>query len=199
MEGVKYDIKKEYAYNDSTVKDTYIRARLETQRKDKIGFIAQDVFKVLPEVVAYDEETDIYGIDYSKVVPVLVNAIKEQQAQIDSLKQLIMAGSGTLKSVGVSAGTGNISEQSDTPYLEQNSPNPFSKTTSISIFIPENNQNANLYVYDMQGLQKKVYSINAKGKSRIIIKSFELQPGMYLYSLYVDGTEVDTKRMILTD
>jgi hypothetical protein len=48
-------------------------------------------------------------------------------------------------------------------------------------------------------LQKKVYSINAKGKSRIIIKSFELQPGMYLYSLYVDGTEVDTKRMILTD
>jgi len=33
----------------------------------------------------------------------------------------------------------------------------------------------------------------------ITIKGSELNPGMYLYTLIVDGKEVDTKRMILTE
>jgi len=32
---------------------------------------------VLPEVVNYDDSTDVYGISYSKIVPVLVEAIKD--------------------------------------------------------------------------------------------------------------------------
>jgi hypothetical protein len=199
LEGVRYDYKKDYAYNDSLVKDENLKAKLETQRKNKIGFIAQEVYNVLPEVVIYDDSTDVYGIDYSKVVPVLVNAIKEQQAQIDSLKQLIIMSSGTLKSTELTTNIENSRNSSDKPYLEQNSPNPFSNTTTINYYIPKNNQKAAIYVYDMQGLQKKVYTITEKGKSDIIINSFELNAGMYLYTLIVDGTEVDTKRMILTD
>jgi len=32
----------------------------------------------------------------------------------------------------------------------------------------------------------------------ITIAGNDLTPGMYLYSLFVDGNEIDTKRMILT-
>ena len=47
------------------------------------GFIAQEIQEVLPECVA---EGDIMGVDYARVSAVLVEAIKEQQAQIEDLK-----------------------------------------------------------------------------------------------------------------
>ena len=51
----------------------------------------------------------------------------------------------------------------------------------------------------MQGLQLKSYVIFTKGKSDITINGNEFQPGMYLYTLIVDGREIGTKRMILTE
>jgi len=50
----------------------------------QIGLIAQDVQKVFPEVVG--EQDGYKGVDYAKLVPVLVEAIKEQQKQIEALK-----------------------------------------------------------------------------------------------------------------
>ncbi len=49
----------------------------------QIGFIAQEVEPVLPEVVTTDHE-GYKAIDYSMVTPVLVEAIKQQQAVIES-------------------------------------------------------------------------------------------------------------------
>ena len=54
--------------------------------KAELGFIAQEVEKVLPEVVIKDKTPDEYrSVKYDKVVALLVEAIKEQQSQIDSL------------------------------------------------------------------------------------------------------------------
>jgi hypothetical protein len=53
-----------------------------------IGFIAQEVEKVLPEVVQTEKTTEGYkAVQYDKVVALLVEAIKEQQQQIDRLKE----------------------------------------------------------------------------------------------------------------
>lgn len=53
----------------------------------QIGLIAQEVEAVVPEVVKTGtDELQLKGIDYSKLVPVLIKAIQEQQAQIESLK-----------------------------------------------------------------------------------------------------------------
>jgi hypothetical protein len=49
-----------------------------------IGFIAQEVEKVLPEVVTADEK-GYKGVNYSQITSVLVEAVKEQQNTIDSL------------------------------------------------------------------------------------------------------------------
>lgn len=54
----------------------------------QIGFIAQDVEKIFPEVV-HTGSDGYKGVDYTKLIPVLVEAMKEQQKQIDYLKRQI--------------------------------------------------------------------------------------------------------------
>jgi hypothetical protein len=54
----------------------------------QIGVIAQDVEKVFPELVNTDSD-GLKSVDYVKIIPVLIEAIKEQQAQIEELKALV--------------------------------------------------------------------------------------------------------------
>lgn len=53
-----------------------------------IGVIAQEIEEVIPEVVK-TRDNGYKAVKYEKIVPLLIEAIKEQQAQIDELKQLI--------------------------------------------------------------------------------------------------------------
>ncbi len=50
-----------------------------------VGVIAQDVQNVLPEAV-HTDASGYLSVDYPKLVPLLIEAIKEQQTQIDTLK-----------------------------------------------------------------------------------------------------------------
>ena len=53
-----------------------------------IGLIAQEAEQVIPEIVLQDENGYL-GIKYNNLIGVLVEAIKEQQEQINTLKKLI--------------------------------------------------------------------------------------------------------------
>jgi len=57
----------------------------------QIGLIAQEVEEVVPELVRgekiYDKEWK--GVNYEKLTPLLIGAIKEQQTQIEELKERI--------------------------------------------------------------------------------------------------------------
>ncbi|MDA8876944.1 tail fiber domain-containing protein [bacterium] len=58
------------------------------QTRNKIGYIAQDVQKLIPEVVNVgDNEEQTLGMNYGEMVVVLTNAIKEQQAIIEAHKK----------------------------------------------------------------------------------------------------------------
>tara|TARA_B100000900_G_scaffold291277_1_gene250132 strand:- start:751 stop:3765 length:3015 start_codon:yes stop_codon:yes gene_type:complete len=58
----------------------------ETQKSTpNVGVIAQDVEKVLPELV-HDRDNGFKGVDYAKLTGLLIEAIKDQQKQIDELK-----------------------------------------------------------------------------------------------------------------
>ena len=62
--------------------------------KKAIGFIAQEVEEVLPELVSevselHNREEKHKTVDYQSVIPVLVEAIKEQQRQIEALQAQI--------------------------------------------------------------------------------------------------------------
>ncbi|MGI4730053.1 MAG: tail fiber domain-containing protein [Janthinobacterium lividum] len=58
--------------------------------ENKIGLIAQDVKKIVPEVVTGNEKKEKLGMNYGELVPVLINAIKEQQKEIDDLKKQVL-------------------------------------------------------------------------------------------------------------
>ena len=64
---------------------TYNRIDIENEPKQS-GVIAQEVEKVLPEVVHTDEE-GIKSVAYGNMVGLLIEAIKEQQQQIDELRR----------------------------------------------------------------------------------------------------------------
>ncbi len=53
----------------------------------RIGFIAQEMEEILPELVFTNEVDGYKGINYAEVTAVLTEAIKEQQAEIDRLHQ----------------------------------------------------------------------------------------------------------------
>ena len=56
--------------------------------KEKIGVLAQEVKKVFPELVSMDEN-DMYSVNYQGLVPILINAIKEQDDKISRLENLV--------------------------------------------------------------------------------------------------------------
>lgn len=64
---------------------TYDRNDIENESR-QAGVIAQEVEKVLPEVVNTDEN-GVKSVAYGNMVSLLIEAIKEQQKQIDELKR----------------------------------------------------------------------------------------------------------------
>jgi hypothetical protein len=70
LTGVTYDRKDQSSFNEP-------------------GLIAEDVNKILPNLVVKDEEGNPSGIQYTKVVAYLIEAIKDQQKQIDELKKKV--------------------------------------------------------------------------------------------------------------
>jgi len=58
----------------------------EEAKGRQTGVIAQEINEVLPEVVTYASDIDTYGVSYGNIVGVLIEAIKEQQTQIEDLK-----------------------------------------------------------------------------------------------------------------
>jgi len=63
----------------------YNRTDQEDDKSKKVGVIAQEIEKVLPEVVSEDGD-GMKGVSYGNIVGVLIEAIKDQQKQIDELK-----------------------------------------------------------------------------------------------------------------
>ena len=64
---------------------------IDTPEKKSIGVIAQDVQKVLPEIVGVvDEENGYLGVSYTSIIPVLIEAIKELSEKNDELEKRIL-------------------------------------------------------------------------------------------------------------
>ena len=174
------------------------KIKAENKRK-RAGFIAQELEGIFPEAV-YTLPNGKKAIAYSEIIPLLVEAIKEQQNEIDELKQ-----SQTIQTRSL---TDDADEQSDVnslmnekrkAKLYSNIPNPFKEETTISYFVSEAVSSASLHIYNLQGKQMKQVVITERGNNSIVLKGYEFVPGMYMYSLIVDGKEVDTKKMILTE
>lgn len=193
LNGVSY-------YWNNEVKD------LEVDNTKQLGFIAQEVEKVLPEVVFKDDEGN-YSMNYTMLIPILTEAIKEQinvvekqQKQIEELKTKLSTIENDMdKCCEHSKQTLiNVVPPVNDIKLFQNNPNPFTESTEIHLSIPEHVIKASLVVYDLNGRELRKIDINERNESVVKINAKELAPGMYIYTLIAENKEIDSKRMILT-
>ena len=172
------------------------------------GFLAQEVKEIYPELVHTDKDGYMY-IDYIGMIPLLVNAIGELNAQNEELNAQIAelrAGNSQQVQAVINAQTPAIGDNQSSQIadnflrnaLYQNTPNPFSTSTKITMSLRNDVEQAVVYIFDMQGNMLRTIPVGDRGNVSVTIEGGDLNAGMYIYSLIADGKEIASKRMILT-
>ncbi len=188
--------------------ETYKGFNLPTTKQH--GLIAQEVQAVLPELVRTTRYTtkdesgkskasdEFLSVNYQGLIPILIKAVQEQQAQIDALtaeknqpKDAVV--NNDPKVIVTAAGKFAVSEFA----LSQNTPNPFSSSTTIRYTLPAGISNGTIGVFDLNGKLQLQYS-GLRSSAQVVIDGNTLAPGMYIYSLLAEGQEVISRKMILT-
>jgi hypothetical protein len=183
----------------------------------QLGLIADEVKQVFPELVSqavhpaeYDNndrekvispEVKYEAVNYQGLIPVLIASIQElkatndfQQQQIEKQQQQI--GDLTVLVNKLTNGLTPIT-LSGTGVLEQNTPNPASSTTIIRYRVPEEIISARLTITNAKGQVIKTISLNNRGIGQVSLNTAALAAGTYNYSLFVDGKQADTKRLVI--
>ncbi len=193
-----------------------------------IGTLAQELQNIAPYMVKEwtytgkdGEKKNYLAVDYGAMDFVLVNAIKEQQVQIEKKNSQLEQQQeeiNTMKSriasietalsqccngvegntTGTNAADKVTSSNSEKASLEQNIPNPFTQRTLIKYFIPQKSVYASLRIYKMDGTEVLNIKIDNTGFGQSEISGGTLEAGIYTYILLVDGKVADTRQMILS-
>ena len=172
--------------------------------KKVIGFMAQELMEVYPQVVGDEgegEEKIFFSVSYAQLVPALVAGIQEQQltieeqtAQIESNKAEIEALRAAVEELkGETPSTTTIKAGS----LGQNVPNPVSGMTTISYHLSEGIGFAEIMISDAMGRKVRNISINQGNRGVVELNTADFPAGVYNYSLMVDGRIAETKRMVI--
>ncbi len=153
----------------------------------QIGFIAQEVEKVLPEVV---KETTLgyKALEYHTLTALLVNAMQEQQAKIDELSNRLRE---------ISEQQANGSSSNEEVRLGQNYPNPFNARTVIEYDLPEKYRKAELYITTLQGEKISAIPLEAGMQKKVEISSEQMKSGIYLYSLVSEGMVLTSRQFVI--
>jgi hypothetical protein len=185
-----------FTYDPSEIPDYVVnkdRPMDEFYNRQHLGFNPDEVEKIFPEML-YRDSLGAPGIIADELLPLIIEALKEQNKLVKSLEKEISS----MKSNKKDATGIEVLETSEYS-LGQNLPNPFNENTSIEFNIPSSVANASIYIYDLQGKQLKSIELIDRGNGKVIIYGSELQPGMYYYSLIADKQVIGSYKMILTE
>ena len=171
------------------------------------GLIAQEVQTILPELVKevhypgrYDEEgnvlaepVDFLSVNYQELIPLLIGAVQEQQSQINALTELVNS---CCSAGAVDARSGSYEDDirivnpEGQNRLDQNAPNPFTDHTTLRFSLAKDGQ-ARVCIYNSNGqlIDCLIDGNTNAGEHSLIWNTSDLAPGIYFYSLEVDGFE----------
>jgi len=174
------------------------REATEQEKKDAerrhYGVSAQELQKIFPDLV-YEGQDGYLTVSYTEMVPILLRSIQELKQELDELKGaggedgVRLSRSAATAVQATNAATGNV--------LYQNTPNPFKEKTTIRFRLADDAQNAAICIFNLSGKMLKKLPISS-GETSVTVPGYELGEGMFLYTLMVNGLEIDTKRMIIT-
>ena len=154
----------------------------------KDGVSAQELQQLFPNLV--EEGQDGYlAVNYIELVPVLIRSIQELKQELDETKN----------SENGTRGTTDIKKDTFAKkcVLYQNSPNPFKENTVIRFKLADDVRDAAICIFDMTGKTIKKLPISS-GMESVSVGGYEIGEGMFLYSLIVNGQEIDTKKMVIS-
>lgn len=202
---------------------------IETGDKEFVGVIAQDYQEIVPQQVGkftyspveeildnegnhveyknLEEETYL-SVDDSSIKYMLINAVKEQQSQIEARDQRIEKLEEQLQTVLTAIEnldlTGEIVNSKvtltniDKAFLGQNVPNPFNGETTIEYSVPTNAGNAKINFYNLNGKLIKSKHLNHTGQGSINVNAIDMPSGTYTYNLVIDGNSNEAYKMVVS-
>lgn len=200
--------------------DVLAAGRAIASKKVFTGFLAQEVEKAAVSlgydfsgVDAAKNDQDLYGLRYAEFVVPIVKAVQELSTQNDAMKSEI----GNLKSEnddlqkriekleammrnqvsGASENRSTVNSQLSTASLEQNVPNPFNGSTTISYILPDTYTSAEIVIIDKAGRSIKRINLSGKGKGSITVDMATVSSGTYICTLYVNNKVVESRQMIM--
>lgn len=191
----KQDTNKRYALSEGANEDSAVEPN-QVMEKTHFGLIAQELQEVFPDLV-YENDNGYLSVNYTELIPILVQAIKELNAKVESVgaaktsRAPLTEGEQEDLSIPFREGAGVGSSMS------QNIPNPFTEKTDIAIYLPESVQTATLYIYDLSGKQIEQHPVEGRGNTVMTIHAECMDAGMYVYSLIADKKVVTTRKMIV--
>ena len=175
------------------------------------GFVAQDVDQAARSIgynfsgvdKPKDDQNSFYGLRYSDFVVPLVKAVQELSAQNDSLQQANAQLNARVDQIEQLLGINTIASQNTSALalssarLFQNVPNPFSQQTLINYYLPPATGTALLQITGIHGETVRSVALTGSGAGQVSVQTAQLAAGTYIYSLFVDGNLIDTKKMVL--
>ncbi len=140
------------------------------------------------------EGGNVISVDISSLISDLQDENDAQQAQIDDLiARMEIQEDCACDPLGVD----DFNLQPDRAYLLQNVPNPFNNTTAVGYFVPFSYLKANIIISNINGQILENINLSQFGEGTITIDKGRMASATYLYTLFVDGKKVDTRRMVV--
>lgn len=176
-----------------------VRASYEMMKRDEekmssrlhFGLSAQELREIYPNLVIEGQDGYL-AVNYIELVPLLVRSIQVLKHELDELK----SGDGNIKRAPQVTDVDDLRIKNKS-ILYQNTPNPLKEKTVIRFKLSEGAKDACVCIFDMSGKLLKKLPVS-KGMESVSVNGHELGEGMFLYSLVVNGQEIDTKRMIVS-
>jgi hypothetical protein len=193
------------------------------------GLLAQDLEALLPEAVKdvslpaqfdasgkqISEGIDFKAINYTALIPYVIQAINEQNLIIEEQSKTIAQQIAQLTALEQAIGTivseeevmqnkaSNILQhdivlgKENQPMLGFASPNPNTGAVFIDYFIPQDmTGSVEILFTDASGRLVNSVPVKHTGSGRLNIDTHALSQGVYQYTLVIDGVAISTKRMI---
>ncbi|MDD4991605.1 MAG: tail fiber domain-containing protein [Paludibacter sp.] len=91
---VEYNLSQRYikaAGDSASVQKPYYDEKSQLYQKKQFGLIAQEVQAVYPDLV-YEDQEGYLAVNYTGIIPLLIESIKDLKAEVDALKKEVSAG-----------------------------------------------------------------------------------------------------------
>lgn len=202
---VEYNMKTDMPSEEDLIylnvkdKEAYLK-RLEEKEAAKnaerhIGLLANELKAAFPNLGLVKELNEgKVGINYVEIVPVLISCIQELKNQLDmrtgKMVEIVM-------SRGLEPTTVNAARAAFGSNLLPIAPTSVSQPAEVRYLLDVAASNAYLSVVDMGGRVVTKVPVSPSATSAMI-DSGTLGEGIFLCTLYVDGQNIGTKRLVKT-